>query len=149
MWRAILRNVRSASRGEALCLAAGLSGLAMALGVTVAQATLAPVILSADGIRAAAAQADGPLCPDGWAAEHAARLGLSEAEMTAWYLREAMTLPDHAVMVTAGMVLTQIDPDGPIDDHAAARHQIMLCVAESRRMTQPAESLIPPELRKA
>lgn len=128
-------------------MAFALAGAATALGVTVAQATLTPVILTPTEMRAVAADAPGTLCPDGWAADHAVRLGMTEAEVMGWYLREAVTLSDGAVLASAGMVLTQVDPDGPITVEAAARHQILLCVAESRRMTQPAETLIPPELR--
>jgi hypothetical protein len=144
-------GLANASPLEAACLAIGLAGAVLALGVTVAQATLAPTLPSEEALRGAAvsASAQGALCPDGWAADHARLLDLTEAEVTAWYLREAMTVPDEEVVAAVGLWLTSPAQARTAEARAATYAQIMLCVAESRRMTQPAEELVPPELRDA
>ena len=130
-------------------MALGLAGMALALGVTVAQATLAPVVLTENALRKAAVAADfdGGLCPDGWAADHAVLIGQSEAEVMAWYLREAMALSDEQVISTVGIYLANAKDFRQIEGLALTRNQIMLCIAESRRMTQPFASLLPPDLR--
>ncbi|TFL16896.1 hypothetical protein [Jannaschia formosa] len=142
-------QLRDASRTEALCMGMGLAGMALALGVTVAQATLVPVVLTEEALRKAAVAADfeGGLCPDGWAADHAALIGQTEAEVMAWYLREAMELSDRQVLSTVGLYLSNARDFRQIEGLALTRNQILLCIAESRRMTQPFEDLLPPDLR--
>ncbi|PWJ21231.1 hypothetical protein SAMN05421539_102481 [Jannaschia seohaensis] len=131
-------------------MAMGLAGMALALGVTVAQATLAPVVLTEDALRKAVIGVDfeGGLCPNGWAADHAALLGRTEAEVTAWYLREAMELSDKQVISAVGLYLTNATDFRHIEGRALTRNQILLCIAESRRMTQPFEELLPPDMRR-
>lgn len=127
----------------------GLCGLAIALGVTVAQATLSPVRATADALRVAVAKAgfDDAVCPDGWAADHAALLGLTEAQVTAWYLREASDLSDEEVINGVSIYLSNAQDFRMIEGVALTRNQILLCVAESRRLTTPLNELIPPDLR--
>lgn len=127
----------------------GLGGMALALGVTVAQATLVPVTLTADALRQAVAAADfdDAICPDGWAADHAKLLGLTEAQVTAWYLRESLELTDRDVIGGVTVYLANAQDYRMIEGPALTRNQILLCVAESRRLTTPLDELIPPELR--
>ena len=140
---------RDASRLEAVCMSFGIGGMILALGVTVAQATLSPVIETADGLRRAvvAADFDGSLCPDGWANDHAALLGMTEAEVSAWYLRESFELSDQEVITSVGFYLANATDFRQIEGPALTRNQILLCIAESRRLTQPLEALLPPHLR--
>jgi hypothetical protein len=146
--RSVRSQVATPSRLEAGCLGIGMFGAVLALGVTVAQATLAPPLPSHDSLRDIAARAGAELCPDGWAAEHASRLGATESEVMAWYLREALTVPDDALIATVGLHLSSAG-SGDGDARAHAETQILLCIAESRRLTQPAETLVHPELRDA
>lgn len=147
---ALAAQFRDASRGEAICLALATASLVLSLGVTVAQATLAPVVLTEKALRRAAVSVEfeGGLCPDGWAARHAAVIGMTEAEVTAWYLREAMEMSDRAVISAVGLYLTNATDFRQIEGLALTRNQIYLCIAESRRMTQPFEELLPPDLRR-
>jgi hypothetical protein len=147
---ALRAQLSTASRGEAACLAFGLAGASMALGVTVAQATLAPVLSTPAELRRAVVQAgmaEATLCPDGWAAHHARALGEEEAAITAWYLREALSMQDDAVISAVGLYLQQPGSFAAGDARTEARRQILLCIAEGRRLTQPPEELIPPALR--
>ena len=134
---------------ETGAMAAGAACMALALGVTVAQATLAPVIQTPAALRRAVAASGigDPLCPDGWAADHARRLDLTEAQVTAWYLREALELEDDDVIRAAGHYLTRPEDFRGIGGAALTRNQIVLCIADGRRLTMPEGDLIPPELR--
>ncbi|WP_092778095.1 hypothetical protein [Jannaschia pohangensis] len=125
--------------------------MSLALGVMVAQATLAPVITTEDALREAVSQAgfDASICPDGWAADHAALLDVAESEVTAWYLQDALTLSDQDVIAAVGYYVTHPKDFRRIEGMALTRTQIMLCIAESRRLTTPLHELIPPELRTA
>ncbi|UWQ19266.1 hypothetical protein [Jannaschia sp. M317] len=142
-------QLRSASRLEAACMSLGVAGMALALCVSVAQATLSPLVVTEDALRRAvvAADFDGALCPDGWAADHAGFLGMTEAEVTAWYLRESFQLSDQQVITNVGFYLANATDFRQIEGPALTRNQILLCVAESRRLTQPLEALLPPHLR--
>lgn len=127
----------------------GLVAMVLALGVTVAQATLVPVSMTSDALRVAVAQADfdDAVCPDGWAADHAALLGVTEAQVTAWYLRESQHLSDLEVIGAVTSYLENARDFRMIEGLALTQNQILLCVAESRRLTTPLEELIPPALR--
>ncbi|MGB3406160.1 MAG: hypothetical protein WBA67_01565 [Jannaschia sp.] len=142
-------QVRCASRLEALCMSLGIGGMALALGVTVAQATLAPFAVTEEALRRAVVSADfdDALCPDGWASDHAAILRMTEAEVTAWYLRESFELSDQAVISAVGFYLMNASDFRQIEGPALTRNQIHLCIAESRRLTQPLRDLLPPHLR--
>lgn len=142
-------TLRGASQIETLCMALGIGGMLLALGVTVAQATLTPLIQTEGELRKAviAADFDDALCPDGWAADHAALLGMTEAEVSAWYLREAFELSDKDVITGAGLYLSNAKDFRMIEGPALTRNQILLCIAESRRLTQPIDELLPPHLR--
>ncbi|WP_220748034.1 hypothetical protein [Jannaschia pagri] len=145
-----MRHVfETSSRVETISMAMGLSALTLALGVTVAQATLSPVFMTADALRRAvvAADFDGSLCPDGWAADHAQVLGLSEAEVSAWYLRDSFTLSDREVIAGVGFFLSNASDFRNVEGTALTRNQILLCIAEGRRLTQPLSDLLPPHLR--
>lgn len=138
-----------ASRLETACMVLGLGGMALALGVTVAQATLAPLLETEDALRQAVAEAgfDDTVCPDGWADDHARLLNLTEAEVTAWYLRDALTLSDADVIASVGLYITRASDFREIQGPALTRNQILLCIAESRRLTTPLDQMIPPSLR--
>jgi|TARA_R110000850_G_scaffold2316_1_gene11389 hypothetical protein len=127
----------------------GLGGMALALGVTVAQATLPPVFETETALRQAVAEAgfDDAICPDGWADDHARLLDLSEAEVTAWYLRDALTLSDADVIASVGLYVTRASDFREIQGPALTRNQILLCIAESRRLTTQLDQLVPPALR--
>lgn len=141
-------QVRDASRFEATCMSFGIGGMVLALGVTVAQATLSPVIMTEEALRKAviAADFDDAVCPNGWASDHAALLGMTEAEVSAWYLREAFELSDQEVISGVGLYLANATDFRMIEGPALTRNQILLCIAESRRLTQPLEALLPPHL---
>jgi hypothetical protein len=145
----VARGIGTASRLESAALAVGLGGLALALGVTVAQATLSPMPHTADALRRAVVERgfDDALCPDGWAADHAAVTGMSEAEVTAWYLRVAMDLSDREVIAGVGLYLANAGDFRQVEGRALTRNQILLCVAEGRRLTQPLDALLPPWAR--
>lgn len=149
-WARGTANVGPASGFEAACTMLGLGGMLLAVVVTVAQQTFAPVLRTGAALRQAMAQADFDpcVCPDGWAAAHARRLGLTEAEVTAWYLREALRLSDEDVISTVGIIVARPDDVRRIEGAALARNQIVLCIAESRRLTTPPDQLVPPELRR-
>ena len=138
-----------ASGLETACMVIGLGGMALALGVTVAQATLPPVFETETALRQAVAEAgfDDAICPDGWADDHARLLDLSEAEVTAWYLRDALTLSDADVIASVGLYVTRASDFREIQGPALTRHQILLCIAESRRLTTQLDQLVPPALR--
>ncbi|WP_371157560.1 hypothetical protein [Jannaschia sp. 2305UL9-9] len=123
--------------------------MALALGVTVAQATLSPVIMTEEALRRAVVHAsfDDALCPAGWAADHAGLLGMTEAEVSAWYLRESFELSDREVITSVGFYLANATDFRQIEGPALTRNQILLCIAESRRLTQPLNDLLPPHLR--
>ena len=147
IWKAL----QAPNRLEALVLVCGLCGMMTALGVTVAQATLPPVIETEAALRRAVIEAgfDDAICPDGWAADHAALLGRPEAEITAWYLRAAMEMSDADVIASVGVWITRADDFREIAGIALTRNQIVLCIAESRRLTTPLHERIPPDLRAA
>lgn len=138
-----------ASKAETLCMTLGLGGMALALGVTVAQAMLPPVLETEAALRRAVIEAgfDASICPDGWAADHAALLPLTEAEVTAWYLNESLRLSDADVIASVGLYVTQVRDFRRIQGPALTRNQILLCIAESRRLVTPLHERIPPELR--
>lgn len=140
---------RATSAAETVCMMVGLGGMALALGVTVAQATLPPVLETEAALRRAVTEAgfDASICPDGWAADHAQLLPMSEAEITAWYLSEAMSLSDAEVIASVGLYVTQPRDFRQIEGPALTRTQILLCIAESRRLVTPLHERIPPELR--
>lgn len=142
-------QLRGATRIEAFSMAFGLAAMALALGVTVAQATLSPVIVTEAALRRAVVSAtfDDALCPAGWAADHAAVLGMTESEVSAWYLRESFELSDREVISGVGFYLANATDFRMIEGPALTRNQILLCIAESRRLTQPLEDLLPPHLR--
>lgn len=144
-----MSGVEPRSRIETAAMVLGLGGVALALGVTVAQATLVPMKMTADALRAAVAHAgfDDAVCPDGWAADHAKLLGLTEAQVTAWYLRESLELSDRDVIGGVSVYLANAQDFRMIEGPALTRNQILLCVAESRRLTTPLDELIPPALR--
>lgn len=137
------------NRVETACLVLGLGGMALALGVTVAQATLPQVLETEAALRRAVVEAgfDARICPDGWAADHAAILPLTEAEVTAWYLRDAMVLSDADVIASVGLYVTRASDFRELEGAALTRNQILLCIAESRRLVTPLHDRIPPELR--
>jgi hypothetical protein len=143
----IYRTARSSLRPttdlESGAMILGLVGMTLALGVTVAQATLAPTMPAPAELRLATAgpAADGTLCPDGWASGHAAALDLTEAQVSAWYLRESLDLSDTEVIAGIGIASAGMATAAP---RAAARtrHQILLCIAESRRLTTPTEARV-------
>ncbi|WP_139176600.1 hypothetical protein [Jannaschia faecimaris] len=143
------RKFAAVSRVETVCMVFGLGGMLLALGVTVAQATLPPVLETEGALRRAVVQSgfDASICPDGWAADHAAMLPLTEAEVTAWYLTEATRLSDAEVIASVGIYVTQIKDFRQIEGPALTRNQILLCIAESRRLVTPLHDRIPPELR--
>ena len=147
----IRQAVRTPDRFETLSLIGGLGGLMTALGVTVAQAMLPPVIETEAALRRAviAAGFDAALCPDGWATDHAALLGRPESEIKAWYLRTAMQASDSEVIAAVGLWVTRADDFRQIAGVALTRNQIMLCIADSRRLTTPLAERIPPGLRAA
>ncbi|WP_179381427.1 hypothetical protein [Jannaschia marina] len=141
---------RRASRAETLCMMVGLGGLGLALGVTVAQATLPPVLETEAALRRAVVEAgfDDAFCPDGWAADHAALLPLTEAEVMAWYLGESFALTDAEVIASVGLYVTEPRDYRQIQGAALTRNQILLCIAESRRLVTPLHERIPPDLRR-
>ena len=148
-WARATDGVDPASRFESVCLMLGLGGLLVAIAVTVAQQTFAPILRTEAALRQAMAAADfdASVCPDGWAADHARLLGLTEAEVTAWYLREALRLSDVDIITTVGLYVTRPQDFRQIEGPALTRNQIVLCIAESRRLTTPLDQLVPPELR--
>lgn len=127
----------------------GLGGMALALGVTVAQATLPSVVETEAALRRVVIESgfDAAFCPDGWAADHAALLPLTEAEVTAWYLSENMRLSDADVIASVGLYVMHPKDFRHIEGRAMTRTQILLCIAESRRLVTPLHERIPPELR--
>lgn len=143
------RSHRAVSLTESLCMMVGLGGMALALGVTVAQATLPPVPETEAALRRAviAAGFDAAICPDGWAADHAEILPLTEAEIIGWYLSEAMKLSDAEVIASVGLYVTRARDFRQVEGTALTRNQILLCIAESRRLVTPLHERIPPELR--
>ncbi|WGH77914.1 hypothetical protein [Jannaschia ovalis] len=137
------------ARLESASLMVGLGGMATALGVTMAQATLPPIIDTEAALRRAviAAEFDEAVCPDGWAADHALLLDLTEPQIFAWYLRESFALTDREVISGVGLYLANARDFRMIAGPAFTRNQILLCIAESRRLTMPEEELVPPALR--
>lgn len=119
------------NRTERMCIGLSLAATALALAASLAQAAIPPLAATPDDLRRAVAHArpGAAACPDGWAAMQAPRTGLTEAELTAWYLRDALTLDDAEVIAGVGALLTR--PAGAYGPRA----QILLCVAQSRRLT--------------
>ncbi len=142
-------EVAPEGRLEAVCLMVGLGGMALALSLVVAQRTFSPVVRTEAALRTAMAAADfdRAVCPDGWAATHARLLGRTESEVAGWYLREALTLSDEEVITVVGTYVTRPQDFRQIEGEALTRNQIVLCIAESRRLTTPLDQLIPPGLR--
>lgn len=137
------------SRFETVCLTLGLGGFAMSLGVTVAQAMLPSVIDTEAALRRAVVDAgfEASICPDGWAADHAMLLSMTESEIFAWYLRESFTLTDREVITSVGLYLQNATDFRMIQGPALTRNQILLCIAESRRLTVDPVERVPPLLR--
>ena len=146
---ASLASAERVTRLESVCLSLGLGGFALATGVSVAQATLPAPIETEAALRRAviAAEFDEAVCPDGWAADHALLLDLTEPEIFAWYLREAFTLSDREVISGLGLYLANAQDYRMLEGPTFTRNQILLCIAESRRLTVPEAELIPPALR--
>ncbi len=145
-----LRRILEEANGlETIAMIFGLGGLALALGVTVAEATLDPVVITEEELRRAvvAADFDDAICPDGWAADHARLLDRTEAEIKAWYLREALELEDDEVILGVALYLARAKDFREIAGSALTRNQILLCIAEGRRLTTPLDELVPPSLR--
>jgi hypothetical protein len=149
--RAVVAGLSPRTLLETGAMVGGIGSLALALGVTVAQATLVPVARTAAELRMIVARAgfEAAVCPDGWAARHAALLDLSEAQVTAWYLRESMELSDREVIGAVGVFLENPKDFRGIEGAALTRNQILLCIAESRRLTTPDMDLVHPDLRGA
>ncbi len=145
----LVDGVDGVSRFETMCLTLGLGGLATALGVTVAQAMLPSVIDTEAALRRAVVDAgfEASVCPDGWAADHALLLTMTEPEIFAWYLRESFSLTDREVITGVGVYLQNASDFRMIQGPALTRNQILLCIAESRRLTVDPIERIPPFLR--
>jgi hypothetical protein len=131
-------ETRREGRLEAGALTIGLGAMVLSVCVTMAQAMLGPPPDASSDRRAVVMV--GPVCPDGWAARHAMRLGLTEAQVAAWALREALTLSD----AEAAAVLVAADPYPLAVAGRSTPVQIALCVLEHRRLTvPPAARLLP------
>lgn len=150
IWRRLAAELGGASRLESACMVLGLGGMALALVLTLAQMTLAPVVRTQEALRRMVVEAgyDASMCPDGWAGDHAAMLDLTEAEVTAWYLSEAVNLSDADVIAAVGHYIGNAGDFRQVGGVALTRNQILLCIAESRRLATPLHELVPPELRR-
>ena len=126
----------SALESVALGIAAVLLavGLAIGAGDVLAQRALQQDV-EAD-LRALVVETgyDAEICPNGWAAAHAPIVGMTEAEVTAWYLREAIERTDREVVRDVALWLRAPSDYRRVEGAALTRTQILLCVAESRRM---------------
>ncbi|MCK0167424.1 hypothetical protein MWU52_07690 [Jannaschia sp. S6380] len=148
-WSRLAAGLGDASRLESVCVGLGLGGMVLALVLTLAQFAFAPVIRTQAALRDMVVQTgfDAAMCPQGWAGDHAARLDLTEAEVTAWYLRDALRLSDAEVIASVGLYVANPGDFVPTQGAARTRNQILLCIAESRRLATPLRDLVPPELR--
>ena len=124
-------------RLESMALGFGLGALLVTVAITGAQAVIAetaPTRAELEAVVAASPAAGIEACPDGWAARHAALEGLTEAEVTAWYLAESLSAPDARVL-RAAMAFYAAPADHSLDGgHPATDARVALCVAESRRL---------------
>jgi hypothetical protein len=136
--RITTRRARRLDRRLSWSLAVGAAVLAIASTVTLSDATGAvrPAAEADPALHraqlAVAAGFRGTVCPDGWAAGQAARLSLTEAEVTARYLAQALTLTDAQLLARIEAPLAA--GTAPLGPEAALAGQIALCVAESRRL---------------
>jgi hypothetical protein len=121
---------------ELLPMAAGLAVLAAALTASLGGAIGAVSHDPAVTLQQAAVQAgfDATVCPDGWAADHARILPMTEAEITSWYLAEAFTRSDAEVLAAVNAYLAAPQGFRQVEGTALTHNQINLCIAESRRM---------------
>lgn len=123
-------------RFEAAAMLAGLGCLASGLALGAAQAVMAPAAPSLDELQGAIAASgvDRALCPDGWAAEHAAFLDMSEAEVSAWYLAESLRASDAEILRDASAYFSEPSAFEWVEGMSVTAMQVTLCVAQSRRM---------------
>lgn len=137
------------SRAEAVALVLCLVIMTLALFISLWFALSSPPATDDAALRQSVlAKAGGaPVCPDGWAGDHALRLGISEAEVTAWYLQDALMLPDAAVIAGVGAHFARADRPRPGAANVVTQDQILLCVAESRRLLTNDRDRVPPEIR--
>ncbi|WP_308916765.1 hypothetical protein [Jannaschia sp. LMIT008] len=100
-------------------------GMAVVLGA-ISMLPHKPFATDDSDVVAAVAALGDAVCPEGWAAEHAARAGLSEAQTTARYVAVSFDASDRTILrrVRAGLQHAASDTDA----------QIALCVARSRRL---------------
>lgn len=124
------------NRLESQAMAFGLGALALGLILTAAQVLLQPAPpTQADLHRAVIASGfDRAVCPDGWAADHAALLDLSEAEVSAWYVAESFRASDAEILSEAKAFFDNPRDFRWVEGMAMTVTQIKLCVAESRRL---------------
>ncbi|MBM2577828.1 hypothetical protein JQC91_16090 [Jannaschia sp. Os4] len=126
----------SAFEGAVLGAAALLLSIGVGFGVGDMMAERAEQAEIEFDLRALVAEAgfDAAVCPNGWAADHAPIVGLTEAEVTAWYLRESVSLTDGDVKRDVATWLRAPADFRQTRGAALTRTQILLCVAESRQI---------------
>ncbi|CTQ32081.1 hypothetical protein [Jannaschia rubra] len=133
-------------RHETGCMVTALGGLALALGLTLAQATRTPAVEVEDSLRRATVRAgfDAALRPEGWVRDRARLLHRPKAEVRALFLHETATLSDTEVVASVGRYVARTYDFREIEGAALTRNQILLCIVESRRLTTPLHDLIRP-----
>ncbi|KIT16912.1 hypothetical protein [Jannaschia aquimarina] len=134
--RVIPREFGPRSRFEAGILGAGLGMLALTLGIAAVEiyraerppteADLHRLIISTEFDRSP--------CPDGWASDHARHHDLTEAQIAAWYLSDAMSRTDGEIVRETVAYLDNPQDYRWVDGLALTQTQITLCIAESRRL---------------
>ena len=126
----------SALESMALGVAAILLAVGLAIGAGDALAQRALQQAADADLRALVVEVgyEAEVCPNGWAAAHAPIVGMTEAEVTAWYLREAIERTDREVVRDVALWLRAPADYRRVEGPALTRTQILLCVAASRRM---------------
>lgn len=123
---------------EALGIAVAAGAMTVAIGSALGEADDARAAMVEEGpaLReiVEASGFDAAICPDGWAADHAPMLQMTEAEVTAWYLRDALERDDADVRDSIAAWLAAPADYRMVEGAALTQTQILLCVAESRRM---------------
>jgi hypothetical protein len=74
---------------------------------------------------------------------------VTEAQVSAWYLRDSIALSDGEVIDAVAAILQRPSDLRATEELARTRERILLCIAESRRLTVPEAELIHPDLRRA
>lgn len=123
-------------RLESQAMGFGLGALGVGLLAVAINTLLQPAPPSKEDLHRAiiASGFDRAICPDGWAAQHAEYLDLTEAEISAWYVAESFRASDTHILEEATAFFESPRDYRWVEGMALTVTQIKLCVAESRRL---------------